>query len=128
MGTGAIGGGGTTGIASGVQIASPGIITRVNLNTDKIFQPLGELFWSVHLSLGPSEDDGIIQTFVQGYIQWPSSLTWTGFLELQEQQYIIIRAVGLLNQVGTMSDARLTLTRDGQLGEFIVKLLEKGKS
>lgn len=128
MGTGAIGGGGTTGLANGVQIASPGIITRVNLNTDKTFQPLGQLFWSVHLALGPDEDDGIIQTFVQGYIQWPSSLTWTGFLELHEQQWIIIRAVGLLNQVGTMSDARLTLTRDGILGAFMVKLLQKGKS
>jgi len=128
MGISGVGGGGAIGLAAGNQIVSPGILSAISIATTKIFQPVGELWWSIHLAAGPDEEDGVLFTFVQGYIQWPSTLSWSGFMEVKEGQYFIVNAVGVQSQVGQVIDTRLTLTRDGALTDYLVQVIRGKKT
>lgn len=128
MGVTIPGGGVTTvGVVSGFQLLSPGILTQVALRSDKIFQAVGEQYWSLHLCDSKSVDDNIDATLCSGYIQYPNALTWEGFLELPAQKYMIIEGVGINTQTASAVETRITLTLNGQLSQFLVNVQKESR-
>lgn len=128
MGVTIPGGGVTTvGVVSGFQLISPGILTQVSLRSDKIFQAVGEQYWSLHLCDGETVDDGIDSTLCSGYIQYPNAITWYGFLELPSQKFMVIEGVGINTQTADAIETRVTLTLNGQLTQFLIMIAQKGR-
>ncbi len=126
MSIGAIGGEGTIGLVAGFQRLPAGILTTINITASKIFQPLGEMWWSAHLGKTNDEDDGLIHTFGGAYLQWPMTLSWDGFLEIKTDQFIILSGVGLRGQSATINELRLTTTVDGKITDWLIQIVAKG--
>jgi len=128
MATASTGGGVTTvGVATGYQKISPGILTQVSLSANKTFQPVGEQFWSLHLCYGTSIDDGVQSTLLAGYIQYPNAITWHGFLEIPNHQYMILEGVGVNWQAAEAIETRITLNLNGRLTQYLTMIQRQGR-
>jgi len=112
------------GISRGsVQIA-PGILTRVTIQPLKAFFTVGQIFWYGLLAHGPDPDNGVIDTLLAGYMTYPVGLSWNGFLEIPDGQFLIIEGITntLFAQNATIADTRIVLTVDGTLTKYLLKV------
>jgi hypothetical protein len=102
-----IGGAGGYTIRSDTFELSPGLLTAVNLAVDKRYDGWFLQYWSFGITSPLRVTDGSVITLAQGFCQYPNGLSWSGFFELYEGDFIWANTVGNVLQTGFLSYRRL---------------------